>query len=143
MRISVYLEVLELMGWPNVYLVHPVQFQHIEGPKFCLHKRGIGTGRYTGSEYTGFASEKEPAITSLDKMSTKELKNNLIHENLHKTLPWKRHWWIECAAEKLARGGGRGYYSAKYNHTPDDLPPYDVLLKQIQRASKRYNRRPH
>lgn len=141
MRISVYLEVMELMGWPNVYLIPPAQFQHVEGPKFCLHKRGSGNRRYTGSDYTGFSSDKEPVVTSLDKMSIKELKNNFIHEVEHQIVPWRKHWWIECAAEKLAGGGGRGYYSTKYGHTPDDVPSKEKLIRIFRKASRKFNAR--
>lgn len=133
-----WLKVLEIFGWPNVYLIPPKQFEQVEGPKYKLYHKDPD-----GSSYTGFASRYEPCITSHHGMRGKKLVNNLAHELLHKVQPWRRHWEIECMAERIAGGGGRGYYSTKYNHTVDDVPSREKVIKSIRISTKRFNARKH
>lgn len=122
------------LGWPKVYLVSARQFEKVEGD--YLYKKNPD-----GSEYSGFSATKAPIITLHYNLRGKVLKNTIIHEILHIIYPWRQHWWIECAAEVLACGGGRGYYSTKYGHSPAELPSRDRLLHLVQLAVKRFNKK--
>lgn len=134
-----YLTVLEELGWPKVYLVTDRQFHKIEGDSLYRDKH---MKRYpVGEIYYGVSATKAPIITLRHNLRGKVLKNTIIHEIIHIVQPWRTHWWIECAAELLAGGGGRGYYSTKYNHTVADLPPKEEVLRLIRLAVKRFNRK--
>lgn len=129
-----FLSVLEELGWPKVYLVSPKQFEMIEGEK--LYKKDPD-----GSSYVGISSDNNPIITLHHGLRGKALKNTIIHEILHKVTPYRQHWWIECMAEKLAGGGGKGYYSQKYGHDVSELPSREKCLKSVQLSVKRFNER--
>lgn len=129
-----YLKVMEELGWPNVYFILPKQFEHVEGDNVYMKNPD-------GTQNDGISSDNEPVFTLRHNLRGKALKNVIIHEVLHKIQPWRPHWWIECAAEKLAGGGGRGWYSQKYKHSPDDLPPKEELLRQVRNAVRRYNKK--
>jgi hypothetical protein len=120
-----FLRILEELGWPKVYLIPPKQFFMGDGKKI----RGSA----------GLAEIGENTITLLRGLRGKELSNTIYHEIGHHLFPYRKHWWIECAAERLARGGGRGYWSIKYGHTVNEMPTRYELLKMFRRASKRFN----
>lgn len=132
-----YLTIMEELGWPKIYLVPDIQFRKIDGlGLYRDHKNR----RYPGEYYTGISSKYEPVIALRHNLRGKELWNTIYHEILHLLYPWRKHWWIECAAEILAKGGGRGYYSDKYGHTPEDIhKTRDELLIQIRRQVVRFN----
>lgn len=67
-----------------------------------------------------------------------ELRNSLWHEILHILFYSKPHWWIECAAQKIA-GGNRGFYAERYDKNISDVPNRDKLLKLARKSAKRYN----
>lgn len=133
-----YLKILDELGWPNIYLVPPEQLERVEGEK--LH------GDF------GMSSDYQPIIT-VHKGHRKEtppvegglrgrkLKNVIYHEIAHQLWPHRRHWWIECFAEVMAGGGGKGWYSRHFGHSVDEMPSREYLLKLARRAVVRFNKR--
>lgn len=122
-----YLKILEELGWPSIYLIENKQFEKVEGDSI--------KGSY------GISSVDKPVITVKGGIRGRVLKNTIYHEIAHHLFPNRKHWWVECFAEKMANGGGRGYWSIKYNHSVDDLPSRGVLLKMAQEATKRFNKK--
>lgn len=116
---------MEELEWPRVYLLTPKQYEKVDG----ISVRGL----------YGISSVDYPVISIQKGLRGKVLSNTIYHEIGHILFPHRKHWWIECAAEKLARGGGRGYYSMKYGHTVDELPSRAKVLLLFKRASKRFN----
>lgn len=133
-----FLQILMELGWPRIYLVSDQQYRAIEGEglyKDSHNKRWQDT-------YDGASGEEAPVVTLRHNLRGKALRNTIYHEILHLLYPWQTHWWIECAAELLARGGGRGYYSQKYNHKPEDIGlSREQLLAQVQKQVERFNNR--
>jgi hypothetical protein len=120
-----FLNILEELGWPNIYLIDSKQFEKVEGDSI--------KGNY------GISSVDKPVITIKGGIRGRVLKNTIYHEIAHHLFPNKHHWWIECAAEKLAGGGGKGYWSSRYNHSIDELPVRSVLLEMFREATKKFN----
>jgi len=108
-------------------MIESAQFEKVEGDSI--------KGNY------GISSVNMPVITIKSGIRGKVLTNTIYHEIAHHLFPNKKHWWIECAAERLAGGGGRGYWSVKYNHTVDELPTRSVLLEIFRKATKRFNKK--
>lgn len=127
-----YLQILMELNWPKIYLVPAKQFEAIEGE--YLYKRYPD-----GAVAVGISAVNAPIISLHHGLRGKALRNTIYHEILHILYPWRPHWWVECAAEKLARGGGRGYYSGVYNHSPDELPSREKLVAQIRKQVERFN----
>lgn len=125
MSSKTFLRILEELGYPEVYLIPPKQFFQGDGKKI------------KGS--AGLAEIGKNTITLTRGLRGKELSNTIYHEIGHHLFPWRKHWWIECASERLARGGGRGYWSKKFGHTVDEMPPRIIMLKLFRRAVKRFN----
>lgn len=117
--------ILKELGWPRVYLVSPEQFHELEG--------------WNPEDVWGGQGDKHPIITVVGSPDKKMRKNIIYHEIFHHIFPSRPHWWIEAAAQKMARGGGRGEYSVQSGHTIYDLPSREILLKLARRASKRFN----
>jgi hypothetical protein len=122
-----FLRVLEELDWPRVYLLSTEQFEKVDGSKI-------------ESDF-GVSSVAYPVITIKKGLRGKVLLNVLYHEIGHILFPHRPHWWIECAAERLAGGGGKGYYSKKHEHSVDEMPTRSRLLKTFKIASKRFNER--
>lgn len=120
-----FLRILEELEWPRIYLVSPKQFYHAEGDKI--------KGSY------GMAGLGDSIITLEKGLRGRVLANTIYHEIAHHLFPHRKHWWIECAAERLAKGGGRGYWSIQSRHTVDEMPSRNEMLKLFRRASKRFN----
>lgn len=120
-----FLSILEELGWPRVYLVDYRQFKMIDGTSM------------EGS--CGLASVDYPIIAIQKGLRGKVLKNTIYHEIAHKLFPNREHWWIECAAERLAGGGGKGYWSHAYGFSVDMMPSRKYLLNMFRRAAKRFN----
>ena len=120
-----FLRILDELGWPNVYLVDPEQFKNVDGVSI--------DGSF------GIASVEHPIISIEKGLRGRALRNTIYHEIGHHLFPHRPHWWIECAAERLANGGGRGCWSKKYGHTVDEMPTRVVLLNLFKKASKRFN----
>lgn len=118
-----YVKILEELDWPPIYLVSPEQFEHVDGTKL--------EGDF------GIAAVNQPVITIRKGLRGRVKCNVIYHEIAHHLFPSKHHWWVELFAEKMAKGGGRGYWSHKYGHTIDELPPRSVLLKLARKASGR------
>lgn len=135
-----YLTISEELGWPRIYLVPDLQFRKIDGDGLYRDRKNR---RYAvGEIYYGISASKAPIIALRHNIRGKELWNTIYHEILHILYPWRKHWWIECAAEILAKGGGRGYYSNKYGHTPDDIhKTRDELLHMVRLQVLRFNMR--
>ena len=94
-----YLKILEELDWPSIFMIESAQFEKVEGDSI--------KGNY------GISSIDKPVITIKGGIRGRVLKNTIYHEIAHHLFPNKKHWWIECAAERLACGGGRGYWSVK------------------------------
>lgn len=122
-----FLKILEELGWPYVFLVDPKQFKTLEGDSV--------------SGLFGISARKYPVITIAKGLRGRVLKNTLYHEIFHILFRRRKHWWIECAAEKMANGGGRGYWSTFHGHTADELPSRSVLLKSIRKSVIKYNKK--
>lgn len=120
---SMFTDILRELDYPPVFLVPLEQFERVDGTKLC--------GDY------GMASDRFPIITLKPGLRNKVRSNVIYHEIAHKLWPWQEHWWIECFAERMARGGGRGYWSQKTGHTVDDMPTRARLLELARRASAR------
>ena len=116
------MRILAELDWPPIYLVSNEQFLHVDGVSV--------KGSY------GISSVKHPVFTIQKGLRGKVKTNTLYHECAHILFPNRPHWWIEAFAEKMARGGGKGFYCTKYSKTVDDLPPRAHLLKLARRASR-------
>lgn len=131
-----YLTILEELGWPKIFLVPDAQYRAIEGEGLYRDKHN----KRWEDTYDGASGDEAPVVTLRHNLRGKVLRNTIYHEILHILYPWRKHWWIECAAELLAGGGGRGYYSDKYNHTPEDIKhTQEELLIQVRRQVLRFN----
>lgn len=115
------------IDYPPIFLVSPEQFWKLE-------KKSI-KGCY------GISGEKHPIISITSGLRGKVKANTIWHEVLHILFPRWKHWRIECAAERLAGGGGRGYFSKKYGHTVDEMPPREKLISIVRRASARMKKK--
>lgn len=134
-----YLLILEELNWPRVYFVSDRQFRAIEGDGLYLNRHNK---RYPPDEYYwGISGDTYPIICIRHNLRGKVLRNTIYHEVLHILYPWRPHWWIETAAEVLAKGGGRGHFSGIYGHTPEELPDREKLLKQVRRQVARFNQK--
>lgn len=118
-----FLKILAELGHPPIWMIPPEQFKHVEGHSL----KGCD----------GISSTKYPVIAIRSGLRGKAKLNTLYHEIFHILFPHRPHWWIECAAERMAGGGGKGYFSVKYGHSVDDMPPRSYLLKLARRASRR------
>lgn len=133
-----FLQISQELGWPKIYLVSDQQFRAIEGEGLYKDKHN----KRWEDTYDGASGEEAPIISLRHNLRGKALRNTIYHEILHRLYWWRRHWWIECAAEILANGGGRGYYSKKYNHKPEDInKTREELLEQVRRQVKRFNQK--
>lgn len=120
-----FLKILAELGYPRIYLVPPIQFEKVDGDKI--------------DGLCGNSSIQHPIITVNKGLRGRVLSNTIYHEIAHKIFPHRPHWWIECFAEKMAGGGGRGSYSKMYNHSPSELPNRARLLELSKRATQRFN----
>jgi hypothetical protein len=125
-----YMEIMKALDYPPVFLIPPEQFAMLEGPE---KKEDNSVNHYI----QGIAAVRYPVLTVNPDLHGLTLINVIWHEVGHHLWPWKPHWWIEMFGEKMANGGGRGYWSARYNKTPDDLPSRSVLLKLARRQAKK------
>lgn len=130
---TTYLTIMEEIGWPNIFLVPPAHYEHVDGDS--------AHGLY------GIASDFEPII-ALNKKTPegkpllgRVLKNSIYHELLHHLFPSWPHWKIYLGGYVMARGGGDWMRKEYYGHTVDELPPRDKLLHKIRLAVKRYNKK--
>jgi len=121
------IKILRELNYPPIFLISEEQFAHVEGVKL---EKG----------YDGLAAGKYPVFTIRKGLRGKLKENVLYHEIFHILFPSWEHWRIECAAERMAGGGGRGYYSKKYGHTVDEMPSRAHLLKLARRAAERLKR---
>lgn len=120
-----FLRILRELEWPNIYLVTPIQFEKVEGETI--------KGSY------GISSVRHPVFALAKGLRGRVLANTIYHELSHHLFPTRPHWWIECLAERMAGGGGKGYYSIKYGHSVDEMPSRAKCLQLMRKAVKRYN----
>lgn len=118
-----YLKVLKELNWPPVFLVSPEHFENVEGDK--IH----------GSD--GIASNDFSVITIGKGLRGRKLVNTLAHEIFHILFSSRPHWWIETAAERYANGGGRGYWSGKFDKTLDDVPSRKEIVRLARLSGNR------
>ena len=121
-QIKTFLEIMEELGWPPVYMIPPEQFRAYDG-------KALDSTTY------GEAANYYPIITIRSDLEGKIRENTIYHEIAHHLWPWKPHWWIDIFGEKMAGGGGMGWYARHYKKTPDDLPPRQKLVKMARRQA--------
>lgn len=119
--------ILAELDWPMIFLVSAKQFEKIDGD------------RLEGS--CGISNINYNIITISRGLRGKVLKNTIWHEIFHILFPSWNHWKIEAAAERMARGGGRGVYCSRHGHTVDEMPSRKELLIRARRAALRHNRK--
>lgn len=119
----IYLNILKELGWPAIFLIHPEQFQHVDGDKI--------EGLYGNSNAAGF-------ITVHPGLPYKVLRNTFYHEIGHILFPDKSEGWIWMYGHIMARGGDDG------QECPEDdivMPSRKVLLQMSRQAAKEFNKR--
>ena len=131
MRTRKFIKILEELGWPRIYLVSIEQYHSIDGD--------VGPKQFRNEGYYGISSDYAPIIALGGGLVGRSYSNTIYHEIAHHLWPNKHHWWIEAFGEKMAGGGGRGKFCKKFDHTVDDLPPRDELLRLARLASRRFN----
>ena len=131
MRTKEYCNILRELGWPRIYLVPTEQYDQIEQDDNYRYQ--------SDRETVGISGDIYPVISIRTSLHGKARTSTIYHEIGHHLWPNKPHWWIECFGEKMAGGGGRGYYSVMYNHSPEELPSRADLLKLARRSSRRFN----
>lgn len=117
------MKILEELDFPPVFLVSEEQFAHVEGASM--------------EGDMGISAVKYPVFAIKRGLRGKVKENVIYHEIFHQLFPHWKHWKIECAAERMARGGGRGYWSIKYGKTVADVPSRARILQLARKASKR------
>jgi hypothetical protein len=125
-----FLKIIKELNYPPIFLIPPKQFEMLEGEEKKEENK-------LDAVTFGIAAMQYPVITVRNDIGGKTLDNVIYHEIAHHLWPWRQHWWIECFAEKMAGGGGRGMYSAKYGHHPIELPPRSKLLQMARRQSEK------
>ena len=130
MRAKGFLKIIRELGYPPIFIISPHQFSMIEGEE----KREANS---INDRVVGLAAIDFPVITIHPWLEGKVLDNVIYHEIAHHLWPWRPHWWIEMFGQKMARGGGRGYYSKKYKKKLSDLPPRDRLVKMARKQSEK------
>lgn len=129
-----FMKIIKELNYPPIFLIPPKQFEMLDGEDRKEENR-------LDTETLGIAAVQYPVIAIRDDIGGKTLENTIYHEIAHHLWPWRPHWWIECFAEKMAGGGGRGIYSKKYGHSPDDLPSRAHLLKMARRQAEKLKAR--
>lgn len=117
------MKILAELDFPPVFLISIEQYERIDG---CSLE-----GDY------GISSVKYPVFAIRKGLRGRVKENVIWHEVLHLLFPHWKHWRVECSAERMARGGGRGYWSAKFGKTVEDVPSRSRILELARRASKR------
>lgn len=115
------------LDFPPAFLISNEQFQHVEGASL--------EGDY------GISSVRYPVFAIRKGLRGRVKENVIYHEIFHILFPSRPHWWIECAAERMARGGGRGYWSVRHGKTVEDVPSRPRVLELARRASRRLKSR--
>lgn len=121
------MKILQELGFPPVFLISIEQYEHVDG---CSLEGDFG-----------ISSVKYPVFAIRKGLRGRVKLNVIYHEILHVLFPHWRHWRIECAAEVMAGGGGRGYWSKIYGKTINDVPSRKRLLKLARSASERMKRK--
>lgn len=118
-----FLKILAELDYPPIFMIDPKQFEHIEGVSLK------GCHGISSTVYPVFAVHR--GTRGKTRLST------IYHEVGHLLFPSWPHWKIDLFGEIMARGCDRGYWAAKYDKTPDDMPSRSYLLKLARQASKR------
>jgi hypothetical protein len=117
------LKILSQLDYPPIFFISIEQYEHLDGVSL--------SGDF------GISSVKYPVFTIRRGLRGKVKENVIFHEVFHILFPHWKHWKVECAAEKVARGGGRGHWARKYGKTVDDVPSRARILELARRASAR------
>jgi len=129
-----FLKIIKELNYPPIFLVSPHQFSMIDG-------EGKKDENSLSALVVGIAATGYPIITIHSTLEGKERDNTIYHELAHHLWPWRQHWWIEMFAEKMANGGGRGYYSKKYKKKRTDLPTKARLRNMARRQAEKLKER--
>jgi hypothetical protein len=124
-----FARIIKELEYPPIYLVSPAHFENVDGSKM------------EGDTLYGMAARQFPIIVIKPGLKGKVRANVIYHEIAHHLWPWRKHWWIEAFAEKMARGGGKGLYCNKYGRSVADLPSREVLLSMAIQAGQRFKKR--
>lgn len=125
-----FLKIIKELNYPPVFLIHHEQFAMLDG----ADKR---EENMVGDMVAGIASVRYPVITVHPWLEDAEMRNTIYHEIAHHLWPWKPHWWIDLFGEKMAGGGGRGYWAAKNKKKLSDLPSRRTLLQMARRQGEK------
>jgi hypothetical protein len=122
---NVYTQILRELGWPNIILLPQEQYEHVYKCKL--------------DDAWEVSMERHVVV---HRSSRGVLKKNLIYHGIaHILFPSRPHWWIECYACRMARGGGTGYWTQSTGHSVSELPSRKRLVSLSRRASARFNKR--
>ena len=125
-----YLKILDELDYPPAYLIDHEHFAMLDGKE-------NRSENMVNDMVWGISWDAHRVFALHPWLEGKERTNVIYHEIAHILWPYKPHWWIEAFAEKMARGGGKGTFCRRYNHSVRDLPPRKKLLEM---ARKRGNK---
>lgn len=116
------LKILRELNYPPIFIV---PLEHFENLEWKLEDAFGGYG------------DTYPIYTIRKGLRGRVLENVIYHEIGHRLFSYRPEWWIECYAQKMARGGGTGDYTKLHGHSPQELPSREKLLKLSLRANER------
>lgn len=134
MRSKGWLRIMKELNWPPIFLIPPRQFSMLDG-------EDNKEDNSINNKVWGLSATEYPVIALHPDLTGKVLDNTIYHEIAHHLWPWKPHWWIDVFGEKMARGGGRGYWANREGKTPDDIPDRDQLLIMARRQAEKLKQR--
>ncbi len=124
--IRIFKEILIMAGSPKIRLL-TMQAWNKKFPKYKIDQWVYGRCNVHG-------------IIAIRGMH-RGIKDTIWHEILHILFPSKRHWWIECAAQKLSHSYRRGFFSTKYHKHMKDVPDISILIRLVKNSAKRFNQK--
>lgn len=122
---KIFNECKELLGSPDVDLVHPERWLEI-------------TDIVIDEDSVGMSNDYFKIITVVyDELSLSEIREVTFHEIAHIIYPNKKHWWIEAYSSILANTKNWFcYHAEKYNHSKDELPEREKLIEMTIKKVK-------
>ncbi len=116
------LKILRELNYPPLFLAPKEHFESLE---------------WELEDAFGGYGDTYPIYTLKKGLRGRVLANVIYHEIGHRLFPYRPEWWIECYAQKMARGGGTGDYTKLHGHSAQELPNRERLLKLSLRANER------
>ena len=123
---NIFKECKELLGNPDVELVHPEKWLEI-------------TDTPIEDDTVGMSSDYFKIITVVyGELSSSEIREVTFHEIAHILYPNKKHWWVECFASKIAKTRNWFcYHAEKYGHSKKELPKRERLIEMARECVER------